>query len=100
MQSYFNTWMSKQRDGMPTWLSVYPIEEQLKGWNPHHPAFVDVGGGIGHQCVALRAEYPNLPGRVILQDSASVLAQARTRPLEGIELVAQDFFQPQTIKGK
>ena len=32
------------------------------------PMFVDVGGGAGHQCIALREKHPQLKGRVILQE--------------------------------
>jgi hypothetical protein len=64
----FQQYMSQQREGMPTWLTVYLIEEETKTWAPDQPVFVDVGGGWGHQCAALKSKYPNLPGRVILQD--------------------------------
>lgn len=27
--SYFNQWMATQRDGMPTWLDIYPVEDKV-----------------------------------------------------------------------
>lgn len=94
---YFNQFMAIQRHGMPTWLSVYPVEKDTKGWKPENPVFVDVGGGIGHQCLALKNKYPQLPGRVILQDIAPTLEHAL--PMQNVEVLVHDFFQPQPIKG-
>lgn len=95
--SHFNKWMQVQREGIPDWLSQYPIEQETKGWRAEDPLFVDVGGGLGHQCAGLRERYPNIPGRVILQDVPQALAQAV--PLENVEMMAHDFFQPQPVKG-
>lgn len=89
--------MAVQRGELPIWLSVYPIDEETKGWNPENPVFVDVGGGIGHQCLALRTKYPQLPGRVILQDLLPALEHAL--PMQNVEVLEHDFFQPQPIKG-
>lgn len=89
--------MAVQREGLPTWLSVYPINEETKGWNPENPVFVDVGGGIGHQCLALKTKYPQLPGRVVLQDLSVALEHAI--PMQNVEVLAHDFFEPQPIKG-
>ncbi len=93
---HFGQWMAAQRQGMPTWLSVYPVEAECKGSNAE-VLFVDVGGGYGHQCTALKKTFPHLPGRLILQDLPQVLQHAI--PTEGVEPMAQDLFSPQTIKG-
>jgi O-methyltransferase domain len=82
---------------MPTWLSVYPVEEETKSWSPERPVFVDVGGGLGHQCAALKGTYPELPGRVILQDLPHAIQVAMTTP--GVEDTVHDFFQPQPVEG-
>ena len=96
--AYFNQWMAAQREFMPTWLDVYPVEEESKNVSPGAPLFVDIGGGLGHQCIALVKKYPQLPGRVILQDIPATLEHAIKH--DGVEIMVQDFFQPQTIKGK
>lgn len=85
--------------GLPTWLDIYPILEQCKSFPKERPLFVDVGGGIGHQCVALLHEYPQLnePGRIILQDLAPTIAQ--TIPMKNVKVMEHDFFTPQVIKG-
>ncbi|PQE03140.1 O-methyl transferase B protein [Rutstroemia sp. NJR-2017a BBW] len=56
-----------------------------------------MGGSIGHQCANLKAKYPSLPGRVILQDLPHTIATAL--PTTGVENIAHDIFEPQPIKG-
>lgn len=89
--------MAARRAGMPTWLSVYPIESETKGWNPELPVFVDIGGGIGHQCAELKGKYPKLPGKVVLQDLPHCIDHALPTP--GVDNTVQNFFEPQPIKG-
>ncbi len=62
---------------------------------------VDVGGGFGQSIKKLRAQYPSLKGRFILQDLPKTIDQidAAEAKKEGFELVEHDFFTPQTIKG-
>ncbi|KAL9099171.1 MAG: hypothetical protein Q9187_009536, partial [Circinaria calcarea] len=94
----FNLWMSASREGQQIWLDVFPFEETLcHHLNPDTPLFVDVGGGLGHQCQALKARYPNIPGRVILQDLPQTIQQAI--PTDGVEVMPYDFWTPQPIKG-
>ena len=81
-----------------TWLAVHPVEAETRGWAADAPVFVNVGGGIGHQCAEFKARYPNVPGNVILQDLPEVIAQALATP--GVENMAHDFFKPQPVKGK
>lgn len=96
--NYFIRWMTANREGLPIWLDVFPFQEKLcKGATPETPVFVDIGGANGHQCIALRAHFPNLVGRVILQDTPQVIGQVP--PMEGIEPMIYDFWTPQPIKG-
>lgn len=82
---------------MPTWLDTYPYKEKLQGLDPEQPAFVDLGGGIGHQSIELREKLPELKNKIILQDIPQTLEHAIKHP--GVEIVVQDFFQPQGTKG-
>ncbi|KAL1967218.1 hypothetical protein VTN77DRAFT_3509 [Rasamsonia byssochlamydoides] len=96
--NYFNQHMAARRHGMPTWLSVYPVEKQAQGWSPEAgPIFVDIGGGIGHQCAEFKAKYPNLPGSVVLQDLPHCIDHALPTP--GVQNMVYDIFKPQPIKG-
>ncbi|CAD6565802.1 MAG: hypothetical protein ASARMPREDX12_006779 [Alectoria sarmentosa] len=94
---YFNQYMASRREGAETWLSVYPVEEEAKSWNSEAPVFVNVGGGIGHQCAEFKAHYPQVAGRVVLQDLPHTIDRALQTP--GVENMAHDFFELQPIKG-
>ncbi|MCJ1268551.1 hypothetical protein MMC22_008439 [Lobaria immixta] len=93
---YFNEYMASRREGKPTWLSVYPVEDETKGWNAKAPVFVDIGGGVGHQCVEFRKMYPKVPGRVILLDLSKPIDDARPAP--DVERHVYDFFRPQPFR--
>lgn len=93
----FQAFMTVQRYGMPTWLNVYPYAELAKNLGSDQAFFVDVAGGIGHQSVALRTALPDLTNKIILQDLPQTLQHAIKNP--GVEVMAQNFFEPQAIKG-
>ena len=95
--SYAAALMGHWKEGTPDWLSVYPLDIEARSLDPERALFVDLGGGLGHQCRLLRERYPDVNGRVILQDRPEVLNSAP--PIDGVEFVAQDFFQEQGIKG-
>ena len=61
------------------------------------PFFVDVGGGHGHQCKQLLEKHPQLHSSIVLQD----LPQAvdKLPPIEGIQVMAQNFFVKQSVLG-
>ncbi|KAJ5875722.1 O-methyl transferase B [Penicillium subrubescens] len=86
-----------QHADMPHWLDSYPIEQRSQDLAPEQPLFVDIGGGIGHQCIALRERLPAVKNKVILQDLDVVVAQAIKH--EGVEAMSYDFWQLQPIKG-
>lgn len=108
---FFLPWMAANRDGLPIFLDVLddfrgeflglPTAAGLEGAAP--PVFVDVGGAMGHQCVALRERYPDLEGRVILQDQDFVVEQVKASPLpglRGVEVMVHDIFRPQPVIGE
>lgn len=95
---HFNQFMVAQREGMPSWLDVYPYQELAEGLKPEQPFFVDLGGGFGHQSIALRQKLPDLPNKIVVQDIPATLEHAIKYP--GVEIIAQDFFRPQETTGK
>jgi hypothetical protein len=98
MMGYALKWMPVQRADLPIWLDTFPFEQELgQNTTAETPLFVDIGGSSGHQCIGLKERFPNLQGRVILQDTADVIPHV-TPPL-GIEPMVHDFFTPQPIKG-
>ncbi|KAL9090484.1 MAG: hypothetical protein Q9165_005245 [Trypethelium subeluteriae] len=95
-----NKWMSVQREGSNEWPDAFNFEAECCAGStisPETPVFVDVGGGIGHQCQLFKDRYPNIQGRVVLQDQPPMIAQAL--PLPGVEKSAHDFWTPEPIKG-
>lgn len=100
-QHAFNTVMGIRRTTPGNeWFTTYPIEGRLKLTNDFDILIVDVGGGLGHELVALKAHFPSLLGRMIVQDLGTVIAAVATEKLPtGIEAMAHDFFGPQPIKG-
>jgi demethylsterigmatocystin 6-O-methyltransferase len=97
MSANFGVWMSAQHDRKMTWLDVVNFREFVGGATTTTPIFVDVGGGIGHQCALLQRRYPDLAGRIILQDSASVVSRALPTP--GVDATIYDFWSPQPVQG-
>ncbi|ROV89114.1 hypothetical protein VMCG_09860 [Cytospora schulzeri] len=99
----FNSYMSAYRAGRPSWADpgFYPVAEQLtKRFDPavSDVVLVDVGGGLGHDLEELKAKHPTLPGRLVLQDRAEVIAtiSSASGPFEA---TTHDFFTPQPVKG-
>lgn len=94
---FFNDYMALRRRPEPSWLSVYPVKEETKDWDPEAPVYVNMGGGIGHQCAQFKERFPDLPGRVILQDLRHSIDEALPTP--GVENMVHNFFDPQPVKG-
>lgn len=97
----FQQAMSVNPQSRVAWFSVFPLEKELGDFSevsqPGVPAFVDIGGGFGHQCGALASAFPRLRGRLLLQDLSQTIEIAPR--LDGVEFMAHDFFQAQPVKG-
>lgn len=95
----FNEYMKLCRHATVSWLTVYPVLDEVQTWNDSERAvFVNIGGGVGHQCAEFRQKFPDVPGKVILQDLPHSIAAALSTP--GVENMVHDFFNPQPVKGK
>jgi len=88
--------MLAQRAGERTWLDVVPHEYLTN--NGETPLFVDIGGGVGHQCAALLTSFPEIRRRVVLQDLQPAIGHAL--PTVGVECMVHDFWEDQPIKSK
>ena len=94
----FQLYMSGFDEGRANWMDFFPVEEKLgNGAHTNGILFVDVGGGIGHEAIALKNRFPKLPGKFVLQDLPQTVEDLH---LEGVEAMKHDFLKPQTIKGK
>ncbi|KAI0554401.1 S-adenosyl-L-methionine-dependent methyltransferase [Xylaria curta] len=97
LQNYFNQYMATRARPEDSWLQVYPVLKETAGCPPERPLFVNIGGGVGHQCAQFKEKYPELLGRVVVQDLPYSIAEALPTP--GVEAMIHDFFEPQPIRG-
>lgn len=86
---------------IPGLVDVFPASTQLSSLRNEVDAvrLVDIGGNHGHDLKLFRQAYPELTGRLILEDLPAVISK-HTGPIEGIEVVPYDFFTPQPIHGR
>lgn len=102
-RKYFDDLMSTRLVGLLTWYETFPMAILLAPGvktNGDAVLLVDVGGNKGHDISSFHKAYPDLPGRLILQDMPSMIDTVRADPPEGIELISYDFFTPQPVKGE
>jgi demethylsterigmatocystin 6-O-methyltransferase len=87
-------------DGVQSWATSYPVEAELKDFKPASDSalLVDIGGGFGQHSVFFKEKFPDIPGRIVVQDLQSTLVHLPAKPT-GIEFEEYDFFTPQTIQG-
>ncbi|PMD49097.1 S-adenosyl-L-methionine-dependent methyltransferase [Hyaloscypha variabilis F] len=93
---YFQQVMTVQRAGALNWLSAFPFKEEL-GEFQGPTVFVDIGGSFGHQCIAVTGAFPELAGKIVLQDLPQTLAHVPA--IEGVEITVHNFFEPQIVTG-
>ncbi|KAJ4376692.1 hypothetical protein N0V86_006808 [Didymella sp. IMI 355093] len=95
-QGAFHRFMEAQFAMLPTWLDAVSFDTEIaQDVGVEEVVFVDVGGGNGSQCAALKKAFPELKGRVILQDRPAVLEKALK--VEGMESMAHDFLTEQPV---
>lgn len=99
----FNNHMAGYNLSRARWCDpgCFPVKELLgKGikQGKHEVLLVDVGGATGHDLVAFHEQYPDLPGRLILQDLPITITEVKDLP-RIIEPMEYDFFTEQPIKG-
>ncbi|KAL8946952.1 MAG: hypothetical protein Q9222_006717 [Ikaeria aurantiellina] len=99
--NHCNLFMQNRRRGNTTWLQSYPFsEEVLAGVKPGEDSVVvvDVGGGLGQALFEIKGKFPDIKGRLVLQDQPSTVKQAGDG--KGVFTpMGHDFFNPQPIKG-
>ena len=92
-----------QAGGKTMWADegAYPVRERLGTASDDEVLVVDIGGGAGHDLLGLRARYPDLKGRLVLQEMPYMVERIkREGACEGIvELMEHDFYEEQPVKG-
>lgn len=96
----FNDFMATRRVGKPVWYDIYPIYEELscQDMTENDILLIDIGGNRGHDLVNLTAKYPDLPGKLVLQDLPDVVAHASFNTKANIKAMPHNFFEPQPIQ--
>ena len=99
-QAAFSSYMACRREGKPSWLDLYPMEELSKRFanDPNAVFLVDVGGSRGHDLLNFRKRYPQIGGRLVLEDQGEVLVDLDLRE-ERIETLEYNFLEPQPVQG-
>ncbi|CAI6336898.1 unnamed protein product [Periconia digitata] len=98
MQTYFEA----DRGSRPNWVDWFPVEEKLiqnSGLDKDQVLLVDVAGGRGHELSAFLDKFPNLPGRLILQDQPHVLDDPTLGLDPRIEKKTIDFWVEGPVQG-
>ncbi|KAF3395632.1 O-methyltransferase afvC [Talaromyces pinophilus] len=93
----FDIAMSTQDHTLPV-LGMYPFGEELVDLPDldTRALIVDIGGGRGQSLLQIKEKWPELRGRMILQDRPMVLNSFPELP--GIEKMPHDFFTEQPVK--
>ncbi|KAF3397379.1 Demethylsterigmatocystin 6-O-methyltransferase [Talaromyces pinophilus] len=92
---HFQQVMTVQRAGAVSWLSDFPFKEELGDFQGD-TVFVDVGGGFGHQSLSVKGAFPDVKGKIVLQDLPQALQFVP--PMDDIEVMPHNFFEPQVVK--
>lgn len=100
----FNDHMAGYLLGRPAWSDkvFYPVQERLlDGFvteNKDAVLLVDIASGIGHYTTQFRSNFPDAPGRLILEDLPAVIGSIQNLD-PSIETQEYDFFTEQPVKG-
>lgn len=95
----FNIAMSTQDFTLPV-LGMYPFGTELASASDleNRALIVDIGGGRGQSLLQIKEKWPDLKGRLILEDRPMVLNSFPDLP--GIEKLPHDFFTEQPVKSE
>ena len=98
-------YMAAHKAAAPTWMdgSVPVSDFQLSDADVRagRVMVVDVGGAAGHQMLALRRAFPELKGRLVVQDVGMMIEQVDREEAakSGLEAMVHDFYTAQPVKG-
>lgn len=100
-RKFFDSFMGFRRIEILPWYDIFPIDDQFSlglRSDPDAVLIVDVGGSHGHDILKFKERYPDLPGKLILQDLPETI-DSLSGESSGIEPMAYNFYHPQSVKG-
>ncbi|KAK1755797.1 O-methyltransferase-domain-containing protein [Echria macrotheca] len=103
--NHFQQAMTVQGRQGTQWFTAFPFEKEASDMATRETVLVDVGGGFGHQSARLLEAFPQLAGKLVVQDLPATFAMLPP-PAQGllskdspIKAQPHDFFTPQPVKG-
>lgn len=101
---WFNFHMGGYAHGRSNWFDeeIYPVKERLVDGFHGGALLVDIGGGFGHDIEAFAKKFPDVEGRLVLQDLEHVIEQGKVQaPVKAsrMERTVYDFHTEQPVKG-
>lgn len=103
----FDGLMEGFRQLNPYWYNWFPVQERILdtcSLAPDQPLIVDIGGRVGQVLIDFKKRFPDIVGRLILEDLPVVIDGIRESPglkAAGIETIGYDFLRDvQPVKGK
>ncbi|KAJ6021715.1 S-adenosyl-L-methionine-dependent methyltransferase [Penicillium herquei] len=97
----FHHYVQGVRESRPFWVDWFPVQDRiLDGYSgvPTDPLIVDMAGGSGRDMLAFKSKFPDLTGRVILQDLPAVFNDIHYHDM-GFEKIEHDIFDRQPVEG-
>ena len=97
----FNTPSSGNQSAKTSWVDWLPIQEQLLDGvtgRQEEVLVVNMTGDGGYDLQAFKRKFPNVRGRLILQDQLDVISKIQNLD-SSIECMEHDFLSPQPIIG-
>lgn len=89
--------------GRPAWSDIYPVQERLiEGFDSsdkENVLLVDLAGGLGHYATQFQSNFPDAPGRLVLQELPVVVDAIQDLPSK-VEKMSYDMFTENPIKGE
>ena len=77
-------------------MDVFPPDELIEGQRGSDvPLLVDIGGGLGTDVMEFRPRYPNVPGKVVLQELPAVVKSAKESETHLVDLVQPNKISQQ-----
>ncbi|OJJ96393.1 hypothetical protein ASPACDRAFT_1883100 [Aspergillus aculeatus ATCC 16872] len=101
MHARFHAYVDGVREGQPDWVDWFPVQERiLDGYvaSASDSLIVDVATGSGRDMLAFKRKFPDVAGRVIIQDLPAVFKDVHCQDL-GLEKIEHDVFEPQPVEG-
>ncbi|RAH86208.1 S-adenosyl-L-methionine-dependent methyltransferase [Aspergillus japonicus CBS 114.51] len=97
----FHAYVEGVREGQSDWVDWFPVQTRiLDGYasKPSDPLIVDIAAGSGRDMLAFKRKFPDVAGRIIIQDLPAVFQDVHCQDL-GLEKIEHDAFAPQPVVG-